>query len=145
VRRSIWKGKEQEPKTPAAIRVVDIPAALARVLRGYVAGKSGYLFSTRKGNRPLSQRNVLRVLHATGVRVGFHAFRRFRAMVLRRNRVPEDLTRLWLGHASRTVTDFYAAGLQEDLAWRKEWAEKAGLGFSFGPRWATLGHKRGIN
>jgi hypothetical protein len=44
--------------------------------------------------------------------------------------VPEDLTKLWLGHAKQTVTDFYAAGLQKDEAWRREWCERAGLGFS---------------
>lgn len=137
MRRSIWHGQEQEPKTPAAIRVVDIPESLAALLREYVAGKSGYLFPTKKGNCPLAQRNVLRALHDTGVKVGFHAFRRYRAQVLRRARVPEDLVGLWLGHARRTVTDLYAAGLQNDLAWRKEWAEKAGLGFVIGPRWAT--------
>jgi len=44
--------------------------------------------------------------------------------------VPEDLVRLWLGHAAQNVTDTYAKGLSEDKAWRQEWAERAGLGFS---------------
>ena len=132
VKRSIWHGHEQEPKTPAAIRAIDIPEPLAVMLREYTATNTGYLLATRKGNRPLAQRNVLRVLHDSGVRVGFHALRRFRAQVLRRARVPEDLISLWLGHASRTVTDLYAAGLHEDLAWRKEWAERVGLGFKLG-------------
>lgn len=129
VKRSIWHGHSQEPKTPAAIRVVDIPEPLAVILREYIATKTGYLLATRKGNRPLAQRNVLRVLHDTGVRAGFHALRRFRTHVLRRARVPEDLIRLWLGHAPGSVTDLYA--------WRKEWAERVGLGFAVGPRWAT--------
>lgn len=138
VTHSIWNGQEQEPKTPAAVRVIDIPEALAALLREYVADKSGYLFSTRKRNRPLAQRNVLRALHATGVRVGFHAFRRFRTETIRRAAVPQDIERLWLGHASATVTDWYARGLQLDKAWRTKWCERAGLGFSLvGPRWAT--------
>lgn len=102
---------------------------LAQLLRAYVTGKSGYLFATNKG-RPLQQRNVLRALHATGKKVGFHAFRRFRAETLRRARVPEDLTKLWLGHSKSTVTDFYAGGLQNDEVWRQEWCEPAVLGFS---------------
>jgi integrase len=107
------------------------------MLREYAAEKSGYLFPTLKTNRPLAQRNVLRALHATGVRVGFHAFRRFRAQSLRRARVPEDLIRLWLGHAGRSITDLYAAGLQHDEAWRREWCNRAGLGFALvGPCWA---------
>jgi len=133
VRRSIWQGQEQEPKTPNAVRVVDIAEPLARLLQDYVAGKTGYLFATRNG-RPLAQRNVLRALHATGKKVGLHAFRRFRTETLRRARVPEDLTKLWLGHSKETVTDYYAGGLQKDEAWRREWCERVGLGFSlFGP------------
>jgi hypothetical protein len=46
-----------------------------------------------------------------------------------RARVPEDLTKLCLGHSKESVTDFYAGGLQNDLAWRQEWCERAGLGF----------------
>jgi len=46
-------------------------------------------------------------LSTSGKRVGFHAFRRYRAAVLRKGRVPEDLITLWLGHA-RTLTDHYA-------------------------------------
>lgn len=130
VQRSLWHGKEQDPKTPAAVRVVDIPEALATLLREYVADKAGYLFTTRKGQRPLGQRNALRALHDTGANVGFHALRRFRTETLRRIPVPQDLERLWLGHASATVTDWYARGLQLDKAWRTEWCNRAGLGFS---------------
>src|SRR5208282_5239957 len=87
VRRSIWQGQEQEPKTPNAVRVVDVAEPLAELLQDHVAGKPGYLFATRSG-RPLAQRNVLRALHATGKKVGLHAFRRFRTETLRRARVP---------------------------------------------------------
>jgi integrase len=129
VRRSIWRGKEQEPKTPNAVREVDIPELFAALLQDYAADKTGYLFATSTG-RPLPQRNVLRALHATGKKVGLHAFRRFRTESLRRARVPEDLTTLWLGHSKKTVTDLYASGLQNDEAWRREWCERVGLGFS---------------
>jgi integrase len=111
VRRSIWEGQEQEPKTPAAVREVDIAEPLSRLLREYVDGKSGYLFATKSG-RPLAQRNVLRALHATGKKVGLHSFRRFRTETLRRARVPEDLTKLWLGHSKNTVTDLYRQGVE---------------------------------
>ena len=49
VRRSIWRGQEQEPKTPNAVRVVDIPEVLAMELRPYVSSISGYLFATKQG------------------------------------------------------------------------------------------------
>lgn len=129
VRRSIWGGQEQEPKTPAALREVDIAEPLAGLLRDYVAGKSGYLFATKHGT-PIQQRNVLRALHATGKKIGLHCFRRFRTETLRRACVPEDLIKQWLGHAKDTVTDFYASGLKNDLAWRQEQCARAGLGFS---------------
>jgi integrase len=129
VRRSIWNGKEQAPKTPAAVREVDLAEPLSLLLREYVKGNSGYLFATKHG-RPIQQRNVLRALHATGKKLGLHSFRRFRTESLRRARVPEDLIKLWLGHSKDTVTDFYASGLSKDLAWRREWCDRVGLGFS---------------
>jgi integrase len=131
VRRSIWHGQEQQPKTPNAIRDVDIPESLSHLLRQYVNGKFGYLFAAASG-RPLQQRNVLRVLHAKGKKGGFHAFRRFRTETLRRACVPEDLIRFWLGHSKSTVTDFYAGGLTKDLAWRREWCDRVGCGFQLG-------------
>ncbi len=131
VRRSVWGCKIQEPKTSNAVRVVDVPESLARVLRDYIEKRSGLLFATRDG-KPLSQRNVLRPLYNAGADYGFHAFRRFRTQTLRRDRVPEDLVRLWLGHANTSVTDIYANGLREDLTWRREWCERAGLGFAIG-------------
>jgi integrase len=131
VRRSVWQCQEQSPKTPNAVRTVDVPEQLAKVLRDYVVGRSGLLFATRHG-KPLSHRNVHRSFAAAGVTCGFHAFRRFRAETLRRERVPEDLVRFWLGHASASVTDTYANGLREDLVWRQEWAQRTGLGFATG-------------
>lgn len=108
------------------MRDVDIPDVLARELRDYVSGVSGNLFATAEG-RPLLRRNVLRILH--GVKpVGFHAFRRFRLTRLRKNYVPKDLERFWMGHASKEVGDDYSK-LQEDAAFRHEWAEGIGLGF----------------
>jgi integrase len=83
VRRSIWRGQEQEPKTLSAVRVVDIPETLASVLRDFLVGVTGFLFASSQGKGP-QQRNVLRVLHSVK-RVGFHAFRRFRLTWVRKN------------------------------------------------------------
>ena len=117
VRRSIWGGKEQEPKTPSAVRVIDIAEPLAQLLRERVAGKPGYLFAANSG-RPLQQRNVLRALHATGKKVGLHAFRRFRAETLRRSRVPEDLIKLAAGMVRACRAWFF-------FSWAT-WATKSG-------------------
>lgn len=128
ITRSIWRGREQAPKTPAAVREVDVPEPLAALLRYYANSKASneFLFATRSGH-PLGQRNVLR---ASGV--GCHSFRRFRAEVIRRAGVPRDIERTWLGHAKETVGDLYAGGLQNDRTRRREWCDKVGLGFSVG-------------
>jgi len=129
VRRSIWGGQEQEPKTSNAVREIDIAEPLAILLQDYVAGKSGYVFASKNGT-PLQQRNVLRALHKTGKKLGLHSFRRFRTETLRRACAPEDLIKLWLGHSKATVTDLYACGLRNDLLWRRQWCDRVGLGFS---------------
>jgi integrase len=129
VTRSLWHASEQAPKTPNAVRIVDVHSALAELLRGYAVNSTGYLFATASG-RPLSQRNVLRSLH-TIVPVGLHAFRRYRAEVLRRAGCPSDLEKQWLGHAPGTVTDLYSLGLRNDVARRKEWAERVGIGIAY--------------
>jgi integrase len=136
VQQSVWRGSVQTPKTDNAVREIDIPTPLATFLKASVGGRtSGFLFQSDSG-RPLTQRNVLRdglgkirrdlqLEHGTG----FHSFRRFRTAHLRKNRVPWDLQKLWLGHANRDVTDRYAEQLKEDVEWRKQEAERAGLGF----------------
>jgi integrase len=79
---------------------------------------------------------VLDVLHRAGKRGGFHAFRRFRFTVLRKAGVPDNLIKQWLGH-SQNLIDHYAAQLQHDVAYQREWCDKAGLGFDLG----ELGYK----
>ena len=87
VRRSVWRRREQAPKTLNAIRPVDIPESLAQVLCRYIKGRKGHLFTTRAG-RLLDSRNVLDVLQQAGRQGGYHAFRRFRFAVLRKAEVP---------------------------------------------------------
>jgi integrase len=128
VRKSVWNGKEQRPKTPNAIRSVDIPNTLAKFLKVFAGDRSsGFLFQTESG-LPLGQSNILRdSLHDFGVE-GFHCFRRFRATLLRKNRVPWDLEKFWLGHSHKDITDKYAEQLKDDVEYRQQWAEKIGLG-----------------
>lgn len=129
VRKSIWNGKEQKPKTENAIRSVDVPKTLATHLKSFAGDRSsGFLFQTDTG-LPLGQSNILRdSLHDLGVE-GFHCFRRFRTSHLRKNRVPWDLEKFWIGHANRDVTDKYSEQLKDDVEYRRKWAEKVGLGF----------------
>jgi integrase len=136
VRQSVWRGSVQTPKTDNAVREIDVPSSLAAFLKASVGGRtSGFLFQTESG-RPLTQRNVLRdglgkIRREMKLEDGkaFHSFRRFRTAHLRKNRVPWDLQKLWLGHANKDVTDRYAEQLKEDVEWRQQETERAGLGF----------------
>jgi integrase len=134
IRQSVWSGSVQFPKTPNSIRDVDLPASLAAMLRKFIGGRtSGFLFQT-KASRSISQSDILtRALHpileaACLEKRCFHAFRRFRTTWLRKNRVPEDLVRFWIGHSNRTVTDGYSK-VKEDAEFRKKVCGEVGLGF----------------
>ncbi len=138
IRQSVWNGKEQDPKTENAIRDVDVCSNLAAMLKDYIGNRTnGFLFHAESG-KPLLQRNILRdglnpILTKLNLKQNgkaFHSFRRFRVMHLRKNRVPWDLEKFWIGHANKDVTDKYAAQLKEDVEWRKDVAEKTGLGFA---------------
>jgi len=138
VRQSVWNSKEQDPKTENAVRDIDVCSDLAVMLKSYIGNRTnGFLFHTDSG-KPLSQRNILRdglnpILTKLNLKQdgkAFHSFRRFRVMHLRKNRVPWDLEKFWIGHANKDVTDKYAAQLKEDVEWRKDVAEKTGLGFA---------------
>src|SRR5262249_8175057 len=115
IRQSVWRSSVQTPKTDNAVREIDIPSVLAAFLKASVGARtSGFLFQTESG-RPLTQRNVLRdgldkIRRDMKLEGGkaFHSFRRFRTSYLRKNRVPWDLQKLWLGHANKDVTDRYA-------------------------------------
>jgi integrase len=135
VRQSLWHGKEQEPKTQAAVRDVDITKELAALLAKFIGDrKNGYLFCTENG-KPLPPRNILRdSLHPTLAKLkepkmGFHCFRRFRESVLQKSEARALLVDYWMGHENREMGTRYAKQLVEDVAWRKQWAKKVGLGF----------------
>jgi integrase len=140
VRQKVRRGKlEDFLKTEGGRRDVDICPALAEMLKKYVGKRtSGYLFNNKNGNS-FSQTNLLRrglhpALKKLGQpKAGFHAFRRFRTTWLRKNRTPEDLIRFWLGHADESVTDGYSK-LREDVEYRREVADKIGLGFEISPQ-----------
>jgi len=134
VRQGVWNGIVQSPKTASGLREIDVHSTLAALLKEYIAGrKSGFLFQNASG-KPISQTNVLkRGLHPVlesmkREKCGFHSFRRYRVTHLRKNRVPEDLLRFWIGHADQSVTDHYSK-VKEDVEFRNVCAENVGLGF----------------
>lgn len=141
VRKSVRGTQEQKPKTKNAIRSVDLCDPLAALLKEFIgARKFGFLFQSDSG-LPLLQSNIIRDSLGKLNVEGFHTFRRFRTSRLRKNHVPWDLEKFWIGHANKDVTDKYAEQLKEDIEYRREWAEKVGLGFDLNPKVGTIGTK----
>ena len=131
VRTSIWNRQEQAPKTPAALREVDIHASLNQLLIEFSHGASAgdYLFRNRKGGPPWSA-SLAAHLKAMGVQ-GFHTTRRFRTTLLRSTEgMPDQLTKFWLGHETKgDITNRYSK-LAENTELRKQWSTRCGLGFA---------------
>jgi len=135
VRQSLWHESLQTPKTRNAIRKVHLCRELAVLLKRFIGDRTGgFLFRNAKG-KPLSQRNVLaRSLHPIleqklkTAKQGFHGFRRFRLTWLRKNRVPGDLERFWMGHSDQDVGDLYSK-MEEEAEFCLKVSESVGLGF----------------
>ena len=62
--------------------------------------------------------------------VRFNAFRRFRESVLLRSDCRQILIDYWMGHENPDMSTRYGKQLVEDVKYRKQWAEKVGLGFN---------------
>jgi UvrD-like helicase C-terminal domain len=142
VKRRLWEGRVQTPKTVNSFRQVDLHPSVAAMLRDFIGDrKQGFLFRTRTGT-PFLQSNFLRsslypILEELGIeKQGFHGFRRFRVTHLESSCVPPALVKYWTGHAKssdgeivrQTVTDKYIK-MGKDTKFRVDVAERIGLGF----------------
>jgi integrase len=135
ISQSVFEGEVQSPKTHNANREIDLDPGLAALLKGYIGNRIGFLFRGR-GDQPISsQSSILKrslhpILNTIGCeKTGFHSFRRFRVTHLRKNQVPEDLLRFWIGHADQSVTDNYS-NVRQDVAFRQLCVQNVGLGFA---------------
>ncbi len=144
VRRGVWNGQEQSPKTKNSVREIDIDTNLPEVLKQHVGDRgAGRFFEARNGS-PISGTNILkRVLHPLLKRLGIpkaglHAFRHSRVTMLRKRGTPEDLQKQWIGHSSLRTTDRYSH-THEELEYRRLAASKAGLNLAVGPNGPNLG------
>jgi site-specific recombinase XerD len=73
IRRSVWNGQVQTPKTANAFREVDLHSSLASLLKEYVGQRTtGLVFSTATG-KPISQTNIC--LASVGTGKGVHPLR----------------------------------------------------------------------
>jgi integrase len=134
IKRAVWNGVEQSPKTTNALRVIDIHPDLAEMMKNHLAGKVGLVFKSKTGS-PISGNNILkRVLHPLLAeleipKAGLHAFRHSRVTILRKENTPAHLQTQWVGHSSLQTTNGYDHTAQE-VEYRREMASKVGLGFA---------------
>jgi integrase len=130
-----WRGEIHDfLKTPNGEREIDLPSNVAKLLVEFIGDrKAGLLFCTPSGKQ-LNQRSVLRRLHAAleeiGVeKAGGHAFRRFRSTYLRNHTAcPQSLINFWLAWGDEDMSAHYDK-IRADVSFRKEVAERCGVGF----------------
>lgn len=129
IKGQVQNGSFVAPKTAAGHRECDISGDMNRVLIGLNCSKGSLLFedSTRHETRHLPLHKVSYAADRDGI-PGLHSLRRFRVTRLRKVGTPGDLEKFWIGHSSKDITDLYSR-LAQDVSFRKEWAEKAGMGF----------------
>jgi integrase len=145
VKRSVWRGHEQTPKTENAVREVDIDPGLVAVLREHIgSSKRKLLFETRRGT-PLSDTNIRnRILAPLLVKLGIphaglHAFRHGRVTVLRKKGTPRDLQKQWIGHSTFRTGDRYSH-TDEELEYRRVAAGNVGMEWLVGPNGPKPSH-----
>ncbi len=148
-----WGSEVQDRlKTESGEREIDLHSSMAKLLRDYMekrthekwASKTNLLFASRNC-KPLHQSSVLRrklhpALAALGQpKCGVHAFRRFRNTYLRNfTATPPGLLQFWMGHSGEGMSDLYDK-IKSNVAFRKEMAEKAGLGFELPSKIIVIG------
>jgi integrase len=130
VRKSIWGGKEQEPKSKAGIREINVSSSVNKMLSEYVELEKKqpgeYLFCT-KGGKPFTPTTVNdRIVKPNGI-PGAHSLRRYRAAWLDSVGAPRNFLRELMGHSlAGDVTDLYIG--KKDETYRRQWVERIGTG-----------------
>jgi integrase len=137
VNRSVYRGREQRPKTDNAIRTLALSSQLTALLREQIAlqgqGAQGhrYIFSGRDGAprqmNAYSNRRMRKQLEEIGIdHKGFHAFRHFNAGLMDALRVPLRTIQERIGHASTGSFTLDVYGGRPDFDRNKEAAAAMG-------------------
>jgi integrase len=110
VRRSVWRGKVQTPKTINSLAVLPVPDTLAVIVREHVSMlKSEWLFLNSRGHLFIAE-NVLRqaltpILDKLKIsRCGFHAFRHLHTSLLLSSGVALQVAQKQLRHSDARIT-----------------------------------------
>jgi integrase len=110
VRRSVWRGKVQTPKTINSQAVLPVPDALARIVREHISTlKSEWLFLNSRGHLFIAE-NVVRqaltpILNKLQIpRCGFHAFRHLHTSLLLSSGAAPQVAQKQLRHSDARIT-----------------------------------------
>ena len=126
-------------KTQNGERDVDLCSELAELLKEHIGTPTTGLVFCLPNGKQLPQRDILKYsLHPILKKLGreqggLNIFRRYRITELKKTDCPDALQHFWSGHAQTHVSERYTKLLQE-RAYRLEWAEKIGMGFSLPAR-----------
>ena len=129
VRKSVWRGKLQDPKTAAAVRDIDLSTPVNKMLQEFAKDRQQgeFLLSTKSG-KPLEQSYISTYILKPLRIPGCHALRRLRVSHLREVGCNESILKAWLGHsAGSDVTNKYDK-TADNIAACKTWAERCGTG-----------------
>jgi integrase len=112
IRRSVWRGKPQTPKSVNSEAVLPIPDQLVEIVKPHIESLQnsiGWLFENSRGHLFIAE-NVVRqalvpILDALKIpRCGFHAFRHTHTSLLLQSGAPVPVTQAQLRHSDPRVT-----------------------------------------
>ena len=113
VRRSVYDGQIQTPKTQNAYRVIDVKPRLLELVEKHIGDrKIGLLFTNRRGkairHTTFLRRHLHSLLQKLGLKqCGMHAFRHGRVSYLVEQGVPRDIIKAGIGHGSDAMIEKY--------------------------------------
>jgi integrase len=113
VRRSVWEGQKQSPKSRNSKRAIDVQPSLITMLKDHLSGRQEGLVFPSKNGKPLRNNNVLRrrlhpILQSLSIREGgMHGFRHGRVSFLVENNTPVEVIKVWIGHGSERMVRRY--------------------------------------
>jgi integrase len=139
VRKSVYRGQLQLPKTLAAIRAVDLSTPVQNMLVEFAKGRQPgeFIFATKTG-KPLEPSHVQRFITKKNGVPGAHALRRYRVTWLETQGCPRGLEAAWIGHSNGDITARYDK-TAEDREFRRKQVERIGTGLELSVVFETGG------
>jgi integrase len=128
VRKSIYRGQLQLPKTESSKRIVDLSTPVQNMLTNFADGRQPreLLFATKSG-KPLEPSHVRKYIMLPNGIQGAHVLRRSRLTWLEEQGCPQGLRDAWMGHAGVGMASKYDK-TAEDREFRRKQVERIGTG-----------------